>query len=136
MSILKNLIVDKATIEVEHPTLEGFFVNVNFISKEKMRKLLDRSTKTTFSKKTHKPEEEVDNDMFLSIYSKSLISGWRGLKTRYLTELVPVDLTGEDLDKEIEYTEEDALDLLKGSTDFDNWLSSVVSDITVFNKAS
>ena len=136
MSILKNLIVDKATIEVEHPTLEGFFVNVNFISKEKMRKLLDRSTKTTFSKKTHKPEEEVDNNMFLSIYSKSLISGWRGLKTRYLTELVPVDLTGEDLDKEIEYTEEDALDLLKGSTDFDNWLSSVVSDITVFNKAS
>lgn len=137
MSILKNLIVDKATIEVEHPTLEGFFVNVNFISKEKMRKLLDRSTKTTFSKKTHKPEEEVDNDMFLSIYSKSLISGWRGLKTRYLTELVPVDLTGEtDLDKEIEYTEEDALDLLKGSTDFDNWLSSVVSDITVFNKAN
>ena len=136
MSILKNLIVDKATIEVEHPTLEGFFVNVNFISKEKMRKLLDRSTTTKFSKKTHKPEEEVDNDLFLSLYSKALISGWKGLKTGYLKELLPVDLTGEDLEKDIEYTEDDALDLLKGSSDFDNWLSSVVSDITVFNKAS
>ena len=54
-----------------------------------MRKLLDRSTTTKFSKKTHKPEEEVDNYLFLEIYSKTLIGGWRGLKTGYLKELLP-----------------------------------------------
>lgn len=134
---LKNLIVDDTSIEVEHPTLEGFFVGVNFISKEKMRKLLDRATTTKFNKKTHKPEEEVDNDTFLGFYSKALIKDWRGLKYSYLKELLPVDLTAvPDLDVELEYTEDNALSLLKGSSDFDTWLSSTVSDVTVFNKAN
>ncbi len=134
---LKSLIVEKTEIKVEHPVLEGFCVTVSFISKDRMKKLLDRATTTKFSKKTHKPEEEVDNDIFLALYSKALIVNWEGLKYSYLKDLLPVDLSNiEDTDKEIQYNEENALELLKGSTDFDNWLSSVVSDITVFNRAN
>ena len=134
---LKSLIVEKTEIEVEHPSLEGFYVTVAYISKDRMRKLLDRATSTKFNTKTHKPEEEVDNDLFLNLYSKALIKGWRGLKYIYLEDLLPVDLSAvEDPEKEIEYKEDNALDLLKNSTDFDNWLSSVVSDIKVFNKAN
>ncbi|MCP3899110.1 MAG: hypothetical protein GY707_05185 [Desulfobacteraceae bacterium] len=134
---LKSLIVEKTEIEVEHPALDGFFVTVSYISKDRMKKLLDRATTTKFNRKTHKPEEEVDNDVFLALYSKALIKGWKGLKYSYLEELLPVDLSSvEDTEAEVEYKEENALDLLKTSTDFDNWLSSVVSDITVFNKAN
>ena len=134
---LKNLIVNKAQIDIEHPLLDGFVVTVNFISKDKMRKLLDRSSTTKFSKKTHKPEETLDNDIFLNMYSKALISNWTGLKYSYLNELLPVDLSSiTDLEELVDYTEEDALDLLKGSTDFDTWLSDAVSDITVFNKTN
>ena len=134
---LKNLIVNKAQIDIEHPLLDGFVVTVNFISKDKMRKMLDRSSTTKFSKKTHKPEETLDNDIFLNMYSKALISNWTGLKYSYLNELLPVDLSSiTDLEELVDYTEEDALDLLKGSTDFDTWLSDAVSDITVFNKTN
>ena len=134
---LKNLIVQDSTLQAEHPSLEGFIVTVAFISKEKTRKMLDRSTITKFSKKTHKPEEEIDNDLFLNLYSKALIKGWKGLKYEYLNELLPVDLSAVDnLDEEMEYTEENALSLLKNSTDFDSWLSAVISDITAFNKAN
>lgn len=132
---LKNLIVEKTEMEVEHPNLEGFFVTVAFISKDRMRKLLDRSTSIKFNKNTHKPEEEVDNVLFLDLYSKALIKNWRGLKYKYLEELLPVDLSSvENREEEIEYKEDNALDLLKNSTDFDNWLSSVVSDVTNFNR--
>ena len=134
---LKNLIVQDSTLQAEHPSLEGFIVTVAFISKEKTRKMLDRSTITKFSKKTHKPEEEIDNDLFLNLYSKALIKGWKGLKYEYLNELLPVDLSAVDnLDEEMEYTEENALSLLKNSTDFDSWLSAVISDITAFNKVN
>jgi len=134
---LKSLITDKKEIQVEHPNLEGFLVKVAFISKDQTKKMLDRSTTNKYSKRTHKLEEEVDNDLFLKLYAKALIKGWSGLKYTYLTELLPVDLSAiDDLETEIEYSEENALDLLKGSTDFDNWLSSVVSDISLFNSTS
>lgn len=134
---LKSLIVEKTEVKVEHPLLEGFKVTVAYISKDQTRKMLDRATKTVFNNRTHKPEEEVDNTMFLSFYSKAMIKGWTGLQYKYLNELLPVDLSGiEDLTAEVEYSEENALEILKNSTDFDNWLSSVVNNVSVFNKTN
>lgn len=134
---LRKLIVEKTEVEVEHPLLEGFIVNVAYISKDQTRKMLDRATKTVFNSRTHKPEEEVDNELFLSFYSKAMIKGWKGLQYKYLNELLPVDLSSiEDLSAEVEYTEENALEVLKNSTDFDNWLSSVVNNVSAFNKAN
>lgn len=134
---LKSLIVEKTEVEVEHPLLEGFKVTVAYISKDKTRKMLDKATKTVFNNRTHKPEEEVDNELFLSFYSKAMIKGWTGLQYIYLNELLPVDLsTIEDVTQTIEYSEDNALEILKNSTDFDNWLSSVVNNVSVFNKTN
>lgn len=131
---LKNLIVEDTSISAEHPLLEGFVVNIGFISKDKTRKMLEKATTTKFNKRTHKPEEDVDNDIFLKMYSKALIKSWVGLKYSYLIDLLPVDLSSvSDLDQEMEYSEENALDLLKNSPDFDGWISSVAGDIKKFN---
>lgn len=131
---LKSLITNNTTVEVEHPNLEGFVVTIGFISKDKTKKLVDRATTTKFSKITHKLEEDIDSDLFLKLYTKELIKGWKGLKLGYLLELVPVDLSDCDSEEELEYSESNALDLMKGSSDFDNWLSSVVADVGNFNK--
>lgn len=134
---LKNLIANNKIIEVEHPELPGFIVKVAFISRELTKKLIDRSTTTQYNRKTRQPEEEVDNDLFLSLYTKELIKGWKGLKLSYLPDLVPVDFSGTEIeDKELEYSEENALDLMKNSTDFDSWLSTVVKDVKNFNKSN
>jgi hypothetical protein len=131
---LKNLITEDTTTEVEHPNLDGFIVTVQYISKDKTKKILDRATTTKFSKLTRKIEEEVDSDLFLKIYTKELIKGWKGLKLSYLLELLPVDLGDEDPELELEYTEENALGLMKNSNDFENWISTVVNDVGNFNK--
>lgn len=131
---LKSLITNNTSVEVEHPNLEGFVVTIGFISKDKTKKLVDRATTTKFSKITHKLEEDIDSDLFLKLYTKELIKGWKGLKLGYLLELVPVDLSDCDPEEELEYSESNALDLMKGSSDFDNWLSSVVADVGNFNK--
>lgn len=131
---LKSLITNNTTVEVEHPNLEGFVVTIGYMSKDKTKKIIDRATTTKFSKITHKLEEDVDSDLFLKLYTKELIKGWKGLKLSYLLELIPVDLADYDLDDELEYSESSALDLMKGSSDFDNWLSAVVADVGNFNK--
>lgn len=131
---LKNLITNDTTVTVEHPNLDGFVVTVGYMSKDKTKKLVDRSTTTKFSKLTHKLEEDIDSDLFLKLYTKELVKGWKGLKVSYLLELLPVNIESQNPDDEVEYTEENALDLMKNSADFDNWLSSVTADVGNYNK--
>ena len=133
---LKNLIAKNKVIEVEHPALEGFIVSVAYVSRETTRKLLDKATITKYNTKTHKPEEEVDNDLFLKLNTKAIIRNWKGLKFEYLSELVAVDMSEAPEEGELEYSEENALALIKNSTDFDTWLSTILSDVKNFNKSN
>jgi hypothetical protein len=134
---LKNLISSSKTIKVEHPELEGFIVELQYLPREKLRKLADRATTQKFSKKTHQPEETIDNIKFLEMYVEELIKGWQGLKYKYLPELLPVDLEiVNEEDGELEFTVDNAITLMKNSTNFDSWISSVVSDVANFNKSS
>jgi hypothetical protein len=132
---LKNLISSTKIIEVEHPEFEGFKVKLQYIPKDKLRKIADRATTQKFSKKTHQPEESIDNEKFLSMYVEELIRDWTGLKYKYLPELLPIDLEMvEDEGVELEFSLDNAITLMKNSTNFDSWISSIVGDITNFNK--
>lgn len=133
---LKNLITNDREIEIEHPIFEGLFVKVAYVPREKIKKFLDRATVTAFDRKTRKETEEVDNDLFLSMYVPSLLKGWKGFKYSYLQELIPVDLSQVEITDELEYTEDNALLLMKNSIEFDDWISTIVKDIKNFNKSS
>lgn len=133
---LANLIKDDNVIQVEHPEFDGFIVDVAFVSKDRTRKMIERATIKKFSKSTHQLEEDIDNTLFLQLYSKALIKGWKGLKLEYLLELAPVDLGDEDLDKEVEFTDANALVLMNNSNAFDQWLTGVSSEIKNFSKSN
>lgn len=133
---IKNLILEEKIIEVEHPVLDGFKVEIAYLSRERVKKLLDKATSMSYDKRTHQPKETVDDKLFMQLYAKELIRGWKGLTAAHLAELVPVNLDGQDLDAEIEYTAENAEYLLKSSSEIDNWLSSVISEVKNFNKNS
>lgn len=133
---LKNLITNDREIEVEHPIFDGLFVKVAYVPRERIKKFLDKATVTTFDRKTRKETEEVDNDLFLGMYVPALLKGWKGFKYEYLQELIPVDLSEVEADGELEYTEDNALTLMKNSVEFDDWVSTIVKDIKNFNKSS
>ena len=133
---LKNLITENKIITAEYPSLDGFKVQIAYLGRDKMKKLADRATTTKFNTRSKVPEEDVDNDLFLSLYVKELIKGWEGLKVEYLIDLLPVDISEEDADAELEYSEKNALELMKSSPNFDNWVSIIISDIGNFNKSN
>lgn len=133
---LKTLLVPSKTVEVEYPGLDGFKVKVSFLSRETLQGIRKKAVKTSF--KNRQPVEELNEDLFLELYVKSAIKGWSGLKLKHLEQLAPVDLGGEDLDSELEYSEENALYLMKSSSEFDAFISGQVSDLANFstNKAA
>lgn len=131
---LKSLLVPSKNIEVEYPGLMGFKVSVSFLSRETLVNIRKKATKTVF--KNRQPTEELNDDLFLQLYVQASVKGWTGLKLSYLEQLAPVDLTGQDLELELEFTEENALFLMRNSSNFDAFISETVTDLGNFQNSS
>lgn len=128
---LKSLLVPSKSLEVEYPGMPDFKVSLAFLSRETLQTIRKKASKTTF--KNRQPVEELNDELFLELYVKSTVKGWSGLKLKYLEQLAPVDLTGQDLEAELEYSEENALFLMKNSTNFDSFVSEQVTDLGNFS---
>jgi hypothetical protein len=129
---LKTLLVPSKSVTVEYPGMPGFLIDVCFLSRETLQSIRKKATKTSF--KNRQPIEELNDDLFLELYVKSSIKGWKGFKLSYLEQLAPVDVSGEDSDSELDYSEENALMLMKASTNFDAFISEQVTDLGNFSK--
>jgi hypothetical protein len=132
MLSLKNMLVPSKEITVEYPGMPGFEVDLSFLSRDTLQTIRKKATKTTF--KNRQPVEELNDDLFLELYVKSSIRGWRGLKLSYLEQLAPVKIEGADSEELLEYTEENALYLMKSSVNFDSFISEQVTDLGNFTK--
>ena len=134
MSKIKNLIAKETTSWVEFPDIEGFKIELVYLNREDLQKIRNRSLTFKFNKRTRQREEEVDNERFLEGYSEKAIAGWKGLKAKHLPVLLPVDISAMDANEEIEYSSEDAIELLKNSTIFDQFITDCMNDFEQFSK--
>lgn len=131
---LKALLVPSKTVEVDYPGLNGFKINAVFLSRETLVSIRKKATKTTF--KNRQPVEELDDKLFLQLYVNACIKGWSGLKLSYLEQLAPVDLTGQDMEAELPYDQDNALFLMQSSANFDAFISETVTELSNFTKTS
>ena len=134
MSKIKNLVAKETTSCVEFPDIEGFEVELVYLNREDLMKIRNRSLTFKFNKRTRQREEEIDNDKFLEAYSEKAIKGWKGLKAKHLPDLLPVDISNMDSEELIEYNEDEALELLKNSTVFDQFVTDCMNDYEQFSK--
>ena len=134
MSKIKNLIAKETTSWVEFPDIDGFQVNLRYLTREDLMKIRNQALTFKFNKRTRQREEEIDNDKFLEAYAEKAIVGWRGLKAKHLPILLPVDISGMDANDEMEYSEDDAIELLKNSTIFDQFITDCMNDFEQFSK--
>jgi hypothetical protein len=128
---LKSMLVPSKTNVVEYPGMPGFEVTINFLSREILQSIRKKSTKTTF--KNRQPVEELNDDLFLDLYVQNSIKGWKGLKMSYLEQLAPVEVSADQANTELEYTQDNALALMKASTSFDSFISEQVTDLGNFS---
>jgi hypothetical protein len=134
MSKIKNLVAKETTTWVEFPDIDGFEVNLRYLTREDLMKIRNASLSYKFNKRTRQREEEVDNDKFLEHYAEKAIVGWKGLKAKHLPVLLPVDISSMDANENIDYSEEEAVELLKSSTVFDQFITDAMNDFEQFSK--
>lgn len=134
---LKSLILPEKTVTFDVPGCPGFVVDISYLSKEELQKLSKKCTRTKFDSRTRQPINEFDDELFMKLYSASIIKNWNGFKFKYLSEFLVVNLP-DDIDPEedeLEYNEDSAYQLLKNSSIFDNWVSEIVGDLANFTKS-
>src|SRR5210317_691106 len=134
MSKIKNLIADQSSVWIEYPDIDGFSVNLKYLTREDLMKIRNASLTYKFNKRTRQREEEVENDRFLENYAEKAVLGWKGLKVKHMPALMPVDITGMDAEENIDYSNEDAIELLKNSTVFDQFVTDAMNDFEQFSK--
>ena len=132
---LKSLMTPSKTVTIDFPGYEGFTVDLCHLSRDELIKLRKRCLINKFNKKTHVAEEVLDDDKFLTEYCKAIIKGWKGLKFRYLEELLLVETDDLDPEGELEYSKENAEVLMKNASVFDTWVTETVGDLENFTKA-
>ena len=129
---LKKLMVDTKAVWVDFPGLPGFKVEVANLSRKELTGLRKKCTTTKFDRKTRQAVETLDEDKFVTEFSRSVIKNWKGLTLEHLETLLLVDITGQDPKKELEFSEDNAETLVSSSTEFDTWLNEVVFDLDNF----
>jgi len=129
---LKKLMVDTKAVWVEFPGLSGFSIEVANLSRKELNGLRKRCTVTKFDRKTRQAVENLDEDKFVTEFALATVKGWKGLTLEHLQTLILIDVEGQDLSKELEYTVENAETLVSSSTEFDTWLNEVVFDLENF----
>jgi len=124
--------VDTKAAWVDFPGLKGFEVEVANLSRKELTGLRKKCTTTKYDRKTRQAVENLDEEKFITEFSRSVIKNWKGLTLAHLETLLLVDIEGQDASKELEFSEDNAETLVSSSTEFDTWLNEVVFDLENF----
>ena len=129
---LKKLVVDTKSVWIDFPGLSGFSVEVANLSRKELNSLRKRCTVQKFDRKTRQVVETLDEEKFVTEFTKSVVKNWKGLTLAHLETILLINTEGQDMSKELEYTAENAEVLVSSSNEFDTWLNEVVFDLDNF----
>ena len=133
---LKSLMTPSKTVNFDYPGFDGFSVELCYLAREELVKLRGRCVSQVFNRKTRSYEEQMDDDKFVTEYTKAVIKGWKGFKLGYAKHLLLLgDLNEEQESQELEFTQENVEVLMKNSGDFDTWVTEMVGDLENFTKS-
>ena len=133
---LKSLMTPSKTVEFDYPGCIGFKVQLCYLAREELIKLRTRCVTQVFNKKTRSYQEELDDDKFLTEYTKAVVKGWNGFQLSYAKNMLLLgDLTPEQETQELEFTQDNVEVLMKNSNDFDTWVTEQVGDLENFTQS-
>ena len=136
MHSIKDLMLPEKTCEFEYPEIQGFKLQLTYLSNKQIQDITNKSMTKKYSKITKTYHSELNDSTYTKNLIPRIIKGWSGLTVSGLAKLVLVDYNDEMADEEIEYTEDNAIELCEQSVDFTNWVVSMSRDLENFSKTS
>lgn len=133
MSTLGAYLTNKLVTWIDVEGYDGFKVKVAYLSRQELTKIKNAATRHVFNPKVGAKEETIDNDLFVKSFVSATVEDWEGFTLEHALNLLPITPPeSADLGEKIEFTEDEALFLVKESPTFDSWLNDIVFDLSRF----
>lgn len=127
---LKELVIDTRTVEVAYPGMPHFKVALNYMSRATSKRVMEESRKDEWVNGTLIKVQ--DDEQFLKAFIREAFKGWTGLTLADVEKLMLVELGDADLSTPVEFSEDNAYQLMSNSSAFDSWVNSVVFHLDSF----
>ena len=88
---LKKLVVDSKSTWIDFSGLEGFSVEVANLSRKELTGIRKKCTTTKFNRRSRVAEDVLDDDKFVTEFTRKTIKGWKGLTLAHLETLILID---------------------------------------------
>ena len=131
--MLKDIQINTKNIDVEFPRFKSWKLQMCYVPREELTAIRNDAASMAFNTISRQKEEKVDTDKFMDVYVRKAVKGWTGLTYEMVMKLVPVELDESDLTKEIPYSHEDAMWLVKNSSEFDTFISETMNQVDLFS---
>lgn len=129
---LSQLMVDTKSAWVSYPGYDGLEIELVNLSRPELTALRKRCIVTKFDKATRKPVETLDEEKFISEFTKATIKNWKGFKYKYLEDFLLVDISSLNSEDELSYSQDNAVALVTNSSEFDTFVNDAVFDLSNF----
>ena len=128
---LKKVALETKEAEVEYLGISGFFIKVKHVSRMKSQEILEKC-QVPIMENGMIVRYEQDDSKFVKELAKAAIEGWKGLTVAGVEKLMLVDLRDQDPDTIVEYSADNAEQLLQSSRSFLNFINDTVFRIDSF----
>ena len=133
MSKIKSFIAQETTSWIEFPDIDGFEVHLRFLSREDLVKSVTKHLPLNLINALVNEKKRLIMIVFLRLIQKKQF--WlERLKVKHLPMLLPVDISGANGDEKVDWSEEEAKDLLQSSSIFDQFITDAMNDFEQFSK--
>lgn len=131
---LSDILLSEKTVSFPYPGCDKLYFDLTYLSTAELKSINNKCKTNRINKKTRQVEQILDDDLFLELYIGKAISGWKGFKLKYLKEFALAEVPKGDEEIELNYSEDNALELIQNSQIFDNWVSDTISDLGNFEQ--
>lgn len=112
-----------------------FKVEIRFLQPSEVDRINQECQVMKYNKNLKGEFLELDNDKFVSELAKYCVVGWTGLTFAVASDLLPLDESAiEDMSEEIEYCEEDAVEIIRESATLSEWVLKRARDLKTFRR--
>jgi len=134
MNNLDELMVNIDSVWVPFEGQSPFEVQLSYIPRTEMTKLVESCQETKMSRSTRQMEKTLNSEKFLSKFVDRAIVSWKGLELQVLENFIPIRYEEGKEKEELKFSRENAIKLLKESQLFDDWVNEKISDIDTFRQ--
>lgn len=132
--LIDSTMMKGVSVWVDYPKIPGFSVEIAYVSKQHMIKIVESCTKHIYDDEERKFKDELDRGKVARHWAKEVLLSWKGLTVEGFRSIFPIEAKDEDLGKTVEPTFENRVTIIWESDKFENWCLAVSTSPEYFVK--